>query len=213
MEKNNPNPLLNNEPFFTDEAPEIRSVEGGKQVVYGYAALFNVRSRTLMTKKGQKFVEVILPGAFNETDFSDVRCHFDHVDFLAAEPTLRYGVDARGLWYEFDYDKEDPSHRSAYRRIQRRDAKGSSFQFLPLPSDCYDLSKEGEIPLRSIKRFPRIIELGPVITPAYSITTTNVRNFDFPDDDIHELTEVQKLLNSRKLEVEKFIGFRGFVHQ
>ncbi len=43
---------LNNEPFYTEGELEVRSAEGGKTTVYGYAALFNVRSRTLTTKKG-----------------------------------------------------------------------------------------------------------------------------------------------------------------
>jgi phage head maturation protease len=169
---------IDNEPFFTEGTVEFRSVEGGKQYFYGYAALFNVRSRTLTTKKGVKFVEQILLGAFDSTDFSDLRSHFDHQDFLATEPTLQYGVDERGLWYQVEYDAEDPVHRSAMRRIVRLDAKGSSFQFAPLSPECYILTKDGEMPLRSIKKIPRVVELGPVITPAYSPTTAFARSLD-----------------------------------
>lgn len=175
---------LEHEPFFTETAPEVRSVEGGKTVVYGYAALFNTRSRTLTTKKGVRFVEEILPGAFDGTDFSDAVCFFNHEgrDFLASIPNLRFGTDERGLWYEYDHDPADPVHVSALRRIERRDAKGSSFQFPPLTPDCYTISHAGgEMPLRSIKKFPTVLELGPVINPAYRGTTTHARSLGIDD--------------------------------
>lgn len=168
------------DPFFCDELPEVRSIEdGGGLRVFGYWAVFNKESRVLSTPKGTKFREKILPGAFDNTDFSDVVSMFDHRDYLASEPNLRYGVDGHGAWYEYDHDPEDPTHVTALRRIQRREAKGSSFQFPPLPADCYDLSPmpDGVI-LRSVKRFPRIPEFGPVITPAYPSSTTFARSLD-----------------------------------
>lgn len=185
--KQNQNHRLEHEPFFTEGTIEVRSVEGGKTVVYGYAALFNVRSRVLTTSKGVQFVEEIKPGAFDNTDFSDLVCFFNHEgrDFLASEPNLRYGTDQRGLWYEYDHDPQDPTHVSALRRIQRRDAKGSSFQFPPLPLDCCTITRiEGDMPLRTITRFPVVAELGPVITPAYRGTTTHVRGLGIDDIDI-----------------------------
>lgn len=168
------------DPFFCDEMPEIRTLEeGGGIRVFGYWAVFNRESRVLSTPKGTKFRERILPGAFAETDFSDAVSLFDHRDYLASEPNLRHGVDDHGAWYEYDHDSEDPTHVAALRRIQRREAKGSSFQFPPLPADCYDLAPcaDGVI-LRTIKRFPRVLEFGPVITPAYPSTTTFARNLD-----------------------------------
>lgn len=153
--------------------------DGGGIRVFGYWAVFNRESRVMQTPKGTKFREKILPGAFDGTDFSDVVCYFDHRDYLASAPNLRSGVDDHGAWYEYDHDPEDPTHVAAFRRIQRREAKGSSFQFPPLPADCYDLSPcpDGVI-LRTIKRFPRILEHGPVIAPAYNSTSTFARSLD-----------------------------------
>ncbi len=225
------NQLQTNEPFFTEGGIEVRSTEGGKTVVYGYAALFNVRSRTLTTKNGVKFVEQIEPGAFDNTDFSDAVCFFNHEgrDFLTAVPNLRYGVDNRGLWYEYDHDQNDPTHVTALRRIQRGDAKGSSFQFPPLPRDCYTITKDGEMPIRSISRFPRVVELGPVITPAYRGTTTHARSMGIDDVEMdgtdteeqqnttgtpaeldrneleNKRTQEEKLLESRRLEARCFL--------
>jgi len=198
---------IDNEPFYTDGCPEIRSIEGGGTVVYGYAALYNVRSLELVTKKGVKFVEEILPGAFDGTDFRNLKCFFDHDrrDFLASEPTLRYGVDERGLWYEYDHDPADPTHMTALRRIQRRNAQGSSFQFPPLSPDCYTVSKDGGVLLRTISKIPRVVELGPVITPAYRGTTTFARSLDqaVEEEELETQAEAErrKLIEQRKLQV------------
>jgi len=183
------------DPFFCEDLPEIRSREEGVGIrVFGYWAVFNRESRVLSTPKGTKFREKILPGAFDGTDFSDVVCLFDHREYLASAPNLRNGVDDHGAWYEYDHDPLDPSHAAALRRIQRREAKGSSFQFPPLPADCYDLEPcaDGVI-LRTIKRFPRILEHGPVIAPAYNSTSTFARSLDetAPQEEI-EVGEVEQ---------------------
>lgn len=175
----------NLDPFFTESEPEIRSIEGGKTTVFGYAAKFNLHSRELTTKKGMKFTESIAPGAFDGTDFSDAQCCFNHDErqFLASEPSLRYGVDATGLYYEYEHDPGDPIHVTALRRIQRRDAKGSSFQFPALPPDCYQVRDIGGIKHCTIIRFPRIVEFGPVLTPAYRDTTAFARSLDETTDE------------------------------
>lgn len=168
------------DPFFTDGEPELRSVEGGGLVVRGYWAKFNARSRVMTTKKGVKFTESIAPGAFDNTDFSDVECCYNHDErqFLASDPTLRHGVDSVGAWYEFDQDSTDPIHQTVVRRIQRRNVKGASFQFPALPADCYEVRDENGIKHRIITRFPRVVEFGPVRTPAYPDTTTFARSLD-----------------------------------
>lgn len=172
------NPKPDTDLFFCDGEPEVRSTEGGGIVVAGYAALFNSRSRVMRTQKGVQFTESIAPGAFDNTDFSDAFCCFDHRDFLASEPTLRFGVDARGLHYEYDHDPNDPVHVTALQRIRRRNAKGSSFTFSDLPSDCYTVTDEAGMKHRTITRFPRVFEFGPVLLPAYPATSTFVRSLD-----------------------------------
>ena len=168
------------DPFFTDDTPEIRSIEGGGMTVRGYWAKFNVRSRQMTTKKGVKFTESIAPGAFDTTDFSDVECCFDHDSrqFLASDPTLKYGVDDTGAWYEYDHDPTDPIHQTVVRRIQRRNVKGASFQFPALSADCYEVRDEAGIKHRTITRFPRVVEFGPVRLPAYPDTTAYARSLD-----------------------------------
>lgn len=168
------------EPFFCDLLPEVRSVAEGDGIrIFGYWAVFNRLSRELSTDKGVRFVERILPGAFDETDFSDAESRFNHSDYLSSAPNLRYGVDATGAWYEYDHDPHDANHVATLRRIERREIKGSSFQFPPLPKDAFTVSEHAPgVKLRTIIKFPRVLEFGPVITPAYPSSSAFARSLD-----------------------------------
>lgn len=172
--------LIKHEPYFTMVAPEARFSVDGKQVIFGYWATFNTRSRVLKTPKGIEFIETIMPGAFDDTDFSDVQCLFNHSghNYLASEPSLRWGIDQVGAWYEFDFDADDSEHQSLMRKMKRFEIKGSSFQFLPLPTSCYTVTDEGGIKLRRVHKFTRVGEFGPVIVPAYNSTTAFARSLD-----------------------------------
>ena len=200
---------LDRSPFFCGEKVEIRSIEGdsAKVVVRGYAALFGVRSRVIKTESGQSFVEEIMPGAFDNTDFSDVQARFNHKLFLAVVPTLRYGVDERGLWYEYDHDDQDPDHVGTFRKIQRGDAKGSSFMFDEPDSESQIVTRENGMLVRKIRSFSKLWDMGPVVSPAYRQTnvTAFMRSIDAGSFDKIETPEFAalKLLERRKLEIRK----------
>ena len=167
-----------NDLFFIDGEVEVRAGEGGKQTVFGYAALYGKRSREMRTAKGVKFVEEIMPGAFDNTDFSDLEARFNHKVFLAAAPTLQTGTDARGLWYSYQHDNADPDHISTLRKIQRGDIKGSSFEFTRPDNADQEISEEAGIVVRKIKRINQVFDVGPVVTPAYPQTTAFARSLD-----------------------------------
>lgn len=190
------------EPFFSPGEIEVRSGEDGQKTIFGYWAKYGVRSREMRTKRGVRFVEVIDPGAFDSTDFGEVESRFNHEEILAAPPTLKYGFDSVGAWYEIPVDPLDPVHASTLRKIERGDAKGSSFEFdAPGPNDQV-ITDEGGIKLRRIKRFPKVHEFGPVITPAYSSTSAFVRSLDQQDEaDLQAQQEFQK----RQMEAKKFL--------
>lgn len=192
----NQNLRLDRSPFYCEENVEVRSLDGagmndsGRLVVRGYAALFNTRSREMKSFKGRRFVEEIAPGAFDGADFKDTECRFQHTRFLAAPPTLRMGVDARGLWYEYDHDPEDPDHVSVLRKIQRGDAKGSSFMFDEPEDTDQEVWREGSLMVRRIKTLRKIWDVGPVVRPAYRETgvTASMRSIDAVAD-MEELPE------------------------
>lgn len=180
------------DPFYCEEPVEVRSAPDGKRKIFGYAALFGVRSREMRTAKGVVFVEEILPGAFDDCDFSDMDCKYDHAVLLSSSRNYRYGVDERGLWYETDYDPMDPDHVSVMRKIQRGDVRGSSFEFQrPLPEDQI-VTDEAGIKVRQLKRVRKTWDLGPVQKPAYPATSAFARSLDEADADELEETEDEK---------------------
>lgn len=161
------------------ETVEIRSLGDGRRTVRGYAAVFNKRSRVL-TEKGRRFVEVIEPGAFEGTDFSDAEARFNHDArmLLATYPnTLTLAVDSRGLVYEYEHDATDPDHASVFAKINRRSVVGSSFMFSVDPKDEV-WTRDGDMAVRSIRRVKKVWDVGPVARPAYPDTTVFARSLD-----------------------------------
>lgn len=182
-----------NNHFYSDDLPELRFLDKEASgtdtdtnqtiVVFGYAALYNRRSREITSKKGRKFFEEILPGAFEGCDFSDCIARFNHSLFLACEPTLMLGTDERGLWYSYRHDPEDPDHISTLRKIQRQDVRGSSFMFLPPREGDYDTIKDGDVYVIRLKRIRAVGDVGPVVRPAYPSTTSSYRSIDLLDEE------------------------------
>lgn len=197
--------LANNdfEPFYSPGGVEIRSNPNGGKVIFGYWARYNQRSNELRTSKGVKFVEIIRPGAFDRTDFSGIEARFNHENIIAAPPTLRYGFDSVGAYYEIDFDEQDPDHVAVMRKIERGDAKGSSFEFSPPGPNDQRVTDEAGIKLREIISIPKVYEFGPVISPAYPRTTPFVRSLDqWHDEDLQAQQDFEK----RKLAARKFVA-------
>lgn len=172
----------NNRSYYINSSlPEVRTVTGsdGSVTVCGYSAIYNSRSRLLRTIGGNSFYEEIAPGAFDDTDFSDMLCNFDHVTMLCRAPTLRIRVDNVGLYYEYQHDPLDPDHVGVLRKIQRGDVTGCSFAFSPpLPGDEeVSMLPEG-IPLRRVLRVRQVFDVGPVARPAYMQTGVYARSVD-----------------------------------
>lgn len=178
-------------PLYFENEIEVRSAtaEGAPIRVFGYSALFNVRSREMRTSSGKRFVEVILPGAFDTVNDTDCDCRYDHHVFLASKGNYRTGVDARGRWYEYDHDPSDPEHLSVLAKIRRGECKGSSFMFDEPDVTDQEVEREGPILVRKIKRFARLWDEGPVRKPAYRQTSVSVRSIEeFAETDLAEPT-------------------------
>lgn len=167
--------------YFSPVGVELRAAAGGGggQVVFGYGAVFGEWSVAMRTKSGATFKERIMPGAFAECDMRDMDCRIDHDALLVSARNLRYGVDERGLWYEYDHDPEDPDHMRAYRRIQRRDITGSSFKFDSPAQEDQTVEKGADgIYYRTIHRLRKNWDVGPVSGPAYPQTSVFARSLD-----------------------------------
>lgn len=175
--------------YFDGPEIEIRSAEQGAPVrVFGYSALFNVRSQEMRTNRGKRFVEIILPGAFDNANFSDCECRYDHHLFISSR--YRSGVDEKGRWFEYDHDPNDPDHVSVLAKIRRGEVRGASFMFDEPDVVDQEIVREGPLLVRKIKRFTRVWDEGPVRKPAYRQTTVNARSLDeYRDTDLEEPTD------------------------
>ena len=188
QKQNNQSRTPERPPMYFDAPIEVRAAQqaGGPIRIFGYSALFNVRSREMRTSSGKRFVEVILPGAFDGVNDADCDCRYDHYVFLSSKGNYRSGVDERGRWYEYDHDPNDPDHVSVLAKIRRGECKGSSFMFDEPDVTDQTVTREGPVLVRHIKRFAKMWDEGPVRKPAYRQTTVSVRSIDEFDTDIAE---------------------------
>lgn len=165
---------------YTTGLVELRSGSGAGPKVHGYAAVFNRRSQDL-----GGFVEVIMPGAFDGVLMDDVRALFNHDSNLilarskAGRGTLGLGVDATGLWYEFEPDSGQTYASNLVRALKRGDVDQSSFAFAVARDGqaWTDITGPGgkAMRLRTITRFARLFDVSPVTYPAYPDTSASQR--------------------------------------
>lgn len=156
---------------YNPQSLELRTVPGGKQVIAGYAIVFNQLSGNL-----GGFVEVIEPRATNSVDFSDTVATFNHNSNIVlgrVPKTMSYRVDSKGVYVEI---QPPETRKDILEHIRRGDIKGMSFTFrIKKGGDTWEAPNAGRIlPLRRITAFDIIPELGPVTNPAYTQTDVTV---------------------------------------
>lgn len=154
------------------EDAELRAVEGESPKIVGYA------SRYGNWYPVWDFLERVAPGAFDEIladEETDVVASMNHNTDLAfarqSAGTLRLQSNSVGLLYEADVT--DGDGQRVYDKVRSRTLKGSSFMFT-VAEDKWEF-KENETPRRTIVRFGKLYELGPVVWPANADTTAKAR--------------------------------------
>lgn len=197
-----------------DLAIEVRAAaDGHPAVIRGYAAVFNRESVVLSALvKGQvrKFRETILPGAFDGagTTRTESRLNHDRNVLLAMRPdTLRMGTDERGLWYEFDYDANDPDHQRVMSKINRGEIRTSSFGFTVAPGgDRWDNSQE--IWKRTISKVGEVIDVSPVTgyNAAYPDTSVAARCIGDMDEQLEAAKQADRDIELRNVELRIYLA-------
>ena len=145
--------------------------------VTGYAFKFNTRANI-----AGLFEETISPEVRDDARLlDDVRCLFNHNPSLilarskAGEGTLRLSFDDVGLRYS--YTTPDRTYaRDLEDAIQRGDVDQSSFAFW-VQEETWE-ERKGEMPLRTIRSFDKLIDVSPVTYPAYPDATVGKRSMD-----------------------------------
>ncbi|WP_339684240.1 HK97 family phage prohead protease [Gimesia maris] len=106
----------------------------------------------------------------------DVRALYNHEpDNLLGRTsagTLNLSVDSRGLRYDIQYDPADDDHKRVQAKIKRGDLTGSSFAFKVTAEKW---SEEEDREVRTVTDV-QLIDVGPVVFPAYQGSSTSMRH-------------------------------------
>ena len=161
----------------TSAVVELRAGTGGEPRIGGYALVYNRYSQNL-----GGYVEQCAPGLADKTiaDGGDVLCRYQHdSDMLlgrVSAGTLRVSSDGTGVPYEADLP--DTSYaRDLAALAKRADVRHSSFAFRVMPDgDEWSFTEQG-YPLRTL-RAVQLVDVAPVVTPAYLDTTSGLRSLE-----------------------------------
>lgn len=174
---------------FTAEFRAAGADEGNTgHIVEGLAAVYE--QETHIQDFFGEFVEVIRSGAFDETDFSDVRLLVNHDmagialarsrhNNKSDKPnTMQLTVDKDGVKIKADLDTENNEQaRALYSAISRGDMDGMSFCFYVSEKNQRWSKKDG-VKRREILKVDKVIEVSAVNFPAYAGTNINSRSLD-----------------------------------
>ncbi len=165
--------------FFQDAEVRLAG-DDQKPVITGYAAVFNKP-----TQIGQRFKEVIRPGAFDRAlkEKQDVRALINHdpgkIIGRTKSGTLTLSVDQKGLRYEID--PPDTSHANdLVESLRRGDIDSSSFGFRAVGQKWTETTDNGQTNYLRELTDVDLDDVSPVTYPAYEATSAGVRTM-FPE--------------------------------
>lgn len=148
-------------------------------IITGRPIVYNTRANIGL------FDEIIMPGALNKTDLTDVRFLINHdVSKIplarsrrnTGSSTMQLSVDEYGLnldWVRLDVENNAEA-RSLYSAVQRGDITGMSFMFSVARDEWDEL--ESDHPTRRILEIGSVVEVSAVTFPAYENTEINARS-------------------------------------
>lgn len=179
--------------------------ENTGHIVEGLAAVYE--QETVIRDIFGEFVEVIRSGAFDETDFDDVRFLVNHdMNGIALarsrrnnksdKPnTMRLFVDENGVNIKADLDTvNNEQARALYSAISRGDMDGMSFCFF-VSEDNQRWSKKDGVERREILKVDKVIEVSAVNFPAYAGTNIDSRSLE---SDRRALENARALLDNKE---------------
>ena len=157
-----------------------RNINGKRNLVTGYAAVFNRSS----IKIGW-FKEKIAPGAFEGTDMSDVLCLLNHdQNIIYARKfgtcnTLKLFTDVTGLKYEFESPNTQEG-RNLQVNIGLINIMHSGIIFTSEKDEWTRLKgdKDGALELRTITKIKKLFTVSIVTLPTnYDTSITQLKRF------------------------------------
>ena len=189
---------------------EQREGSTGLGRMIGHACVFGAWSKLI----NGWFIEMVQRGAFDEADMSDVVAVLNHdTNQILARTgaTLELTVDETGLRYEFDVP-DTTAGRDLAENVKLGNIRGSSFRFV-VKEDTWEYPQADSMQpeKRTIIKFDRIIDVSPVVYPAYVDTTVAKRSSEAAkgggDDEarrsLETQVEVEAQARQRKLSLYK----------
>ena len=149
----------------------------------GYGVVFNSDSVPLVVRhQGQEIrvVERITADCVRDAIMDDVVSAFNHdlniIFGRTSAGTMRLTVDETGIRYDYDVPNTSAGN-DLLVSVERGDISGSSFMFNIDSDEGYDFQRreDGTI-VATPRKITRIMEMGPVVFPAYPQTTAENRS-------------------------------------
>ena len=149
----------------------IDTNDAGKDVVVGYASVYDSRSENL-----GGFYEYIEKNAFTPEliSKSNVTALINHDQNLIlarsrnGQGTLKLENDEKGLKYSFDLDQDLSYAKDLAVSLKRGDVSSSSFAFsIAENGDTWSTDSDGNN-IRTINKIEKLYDISVVATPAYS---------------------------------------------
>nr|DAR31468.1 MAG TPA: prohead serine protease [Caudoviricetes sp.] len=175
---------------------ESANNDENKQLVEGYAAVFNQRALIWESEwSGWKYMEVIDRNAFNGADMNDTVFKYNHGDVAmilarTSNNTLTMNTDDKGLRISADIIDTN-NGTDVYKLIKRGDLNKMSFAFT-VKSERTEVDKENKIYTRTITAFDKIYDVAVVDVPAYDGTSIQARSKEYFVDLEKDLQEKQR---------------------
>lgn len=161
--------------LMPNAAPTIEK-QGRHKILKGYCCLFDTPYSMWAPSVGN-FIEKVGRSAFDNTDFSDVACIFNHnpdnILGRTSSGTMQIGVDNVGLWYEVKLPK-GPRGQDMTEALQRKDISQSSWGFRLAPDgDTWERDAAGR-PVRTLTAVAELYDTSPVTFPANGATSAAI---------------------------------------
>ena len=189
----------------TREEGEQGIIEG-RPIVYGtYADI------------GGMFREIIMPGALDQTDLTDVRLCLNHDTGYVyarsrnntANNTMQLVADEQGLNIRANLAiNESPKAKDYYSAVKRGDMDKMSFMFAVADEEWDDI--DTDYPTRKILSIATVVEVSAVTFPAYDATTINARDKAALESARSALENARRSTRRRRTSLRNYRHFSSF---
>ncbi len=177
---------------FSSNLPELRS-EGDSRKVRGLGIVYNSLSENFAPWMPGGLYEIIEPESTRgllEDEDTMILFNHDPNFVLARNKNTASLIDSpEGVYYEFEAP-DTTAGNDLRMNLQLKNVRKSSFAFIPkeIKREKRDWEGLGNINIRRITKFERMIDFSPVVYPAYNATEVMARGYQ---------SEIEKEVNEQ----------------